>query len=199
MSSLTATSLAPYSVVVLGDVPLSDTQVAALTTWVDGGGNLVAMRPDARLYSLAGISAQSGTVADGYVALNPASEPAAGITTETMQFHGTASRYALAGATSVAGLYTTATANTGLPAVTLRSVGTNGGQVATFAFDLARSVIATRQGNLAWAGPEPRRADPQPVQRPVLRRLVRPTGSTCPRCTCRRPTSSSACSPTSSR
>ena len=69
-----------------------------------------------------------------------------------MQFHGTAGRYALAGATSVAGLYTTATANTGLPAVTLRSVGANGGQVATFAFDLARSVIATRQGNLAWAG-----------------------------------------------
>ena len=152
MSSLTAASLAPYSMVVLGDVPLSDAQVAALTTWVNAGGNLVAMRPDARLYSLAGISAQSGTVVDGYVALNPASEPAAGITTETMQFHGTASRYALSGATTVAGLYTTATANTNLPAVTLRSVGTSGGQVATFAFDLARSVIATRQGNLAWAG-----------------------------------------------
>ena len=55
------------------------------------------MRPDARLYSLAGLSAQSGTVADGYVALNPASEPAPGITTETMQFHGTANRYALSG------------------------------------------------------------------------------------------------------
>ena len=36
--------------------------------------------------------------------------------------------------------------------MTLRSVGSNGGQVATFAYDLARSVIATRQGNLAWAG-----------------------------------------------
>ncbi len=150
--SLTAASLTSYAMVVLGDVLLSDTQVAALTAWVESGGNLVAMRPDARLYSLAGISAQSGTVVDGYVGLNPASEPAAGITTETMQFHGTASRYALAGASSVAGLYSTATASTGLPAVTLRSVGTNGGQVATFAFDLARSVIATRQGNIAWAG-----------------------------------------------
>ena len=76
VSSLTAATLAPYSMVVLGDVPLSDPQVAALTAWVNAGGNLVAMRPDARLYSLAGISAQSGTVADGYVALNPASEPA---------------------------------------------------------------------------------------------------------------------------
>ena len=52
----------------------------------------------------------------------------------------------------MATLYSDATTSTGLPAVTLRSVGSNGGQVATFAFDLARSVIATRQGNLAWAG-----------------------------------------------
>ena len=110
------------------------------------------MRPDSRLYGLAGITAQAGTVTDGYVAVNAAVEPGAGITTDTMQFHGTANRYTLNGATTVATLYSTATTSTGLPAVTLRSVGTNGGQVATFAFDLARSVIATRQGNLAWAG-----------------------------------------------
>ena len=40
------------------------------------------------------------------------------------------------------------------PAVTLRSVGTSGGQAAAFMYDLARSVVYTRQGNPAWAGQE---------------------------------------------
>ncbi len=37
-------------------------------------------------------------------------------------------------------------------AVTLRSVGGAGGQVAAFTYDLARSVVWTRQGNPAWVG-----------------------------------------------
>ena len=36
----------------------------------------------------------------------------------------------------------------------MRSVGPNGGQAAAFSYDLARSVIYTRQGNPAWAGDE---------------------------------------------
>ena len=54
----------------------------------------------------------------------------------------------------MATLYTTATAATTSPAVTLRSVGTSGGQAAAFTYDLARSVVYTRQGNPAWAGQE---------------------------------------------
>ena len=38
--------------------------------------------------------------------------------------------------------------------MTLRSVGANGGQAAAFTYDLARSVVYTRQGNPAWAGQE---------------------------------------------
>jgi hypothetical protein len=38
--------------------------------------------------------------------------------------------------------------------VTLRSVGTSGGQAAAFTYDLGRSVVYTRQGNPAWAGQE---------------------------------------------
>ena len=34
----------------------------------------------------------------------------------------------------------------------MKSVGTNGGQAAAFTYDLARSVVYTRQGNPAWAG-----------------------------------------------
>ena len=40
VSTLTATTLAPYAVVVLGDVALTDAQVTALTDWVNAGGNL---------------------------------------------------------------------------------------------------------------------------------------------------------------
>ena len=38
--------------------------------------------------------------------------------------------------------------------MTLRSVGSSGGQAAAFTYDLARSVVYTRQGNPAWAGQE---------------------------------------------
>jgi hypothetical protein len=151
-TNLSATTLAAYDVVVLGDVAITDAQVTALTSWVNAGGNLILMRPDPRLLSLAGLTAQSGTVSNGYLAVDASTQPGAGITTDTMQFHGTANRYSLNGATTVATLYTTATASTGQPAVSLRSVGSNGGQVAAFAFDLAQSVIQTRQGNPAWAG-----------------------------------------------
>ena len=72
----------------------------------------------------------------------------------TIQFHGTADRYTLNGATAVATLYSNATTATANPAVTLRSVGSSGGQAAAFTYDLARSVVYTRQGNPAWAGQE---------------------------------------------
>ena len=36
--------------------------------------------------------------------------------------------------------------------MTIRNVGPNGGQAAAFAYDLAKSIIYTRQGNPAWSG-----------------------------------------------
>ena len=92
------------------------------------------------------------TLANAYLLVTTASGPGAGIVNQTIQFHGTADRYTLTGATSVATLYSNATTATANPAVTLRSVGTNGGQAAAFTYDLARSVVYTRQGNPAWAG-----------------------------------------------
>jgi hypothetical protein len=112
------------------------------------------MRPDAQLDGLLGIAPASGSVLDGYVGVNTAQEAAAGITSQTMQFHGTADRYNLSGASTVATLYSDAATATSNPAVTLNSVGSNGGQAAAFSYDLARSVVLTRQGNPAWAGQE---------------------------------------------
>ena len=84
--------------------------------------------------------------------MNTASGPGFGITNQTIQYHGPADLYTLNGATSLATLYSNAATATSNPAVTLRSVGTNGGEAAAFTYDLASSIVLTRQGNPAWAG-----------------------------------------------
>ena len=117
-----------------------------------GGGNLIAMRPDPQLAGLLGLTDIGSDLSEGYIQVDTGSSPGAGIVGETMQFHGTADRYDATGATTVATLYSNATTATSNPAVTLRSVGVNGGQAAAFTYDLARSVVYTRQGNPAWAG-----------------------------------------------
>jgi chitodextrinase len=151
---VTPAVLAGFDSVVLGEMPVSAAQADMLSGFVNGGGNLVAMRPDNRLSGLLGLAPGGPALSEGYLAVDTSGGPGAGITGETMQFHGTADRYSLDGATAVATLYSSATSATGNPAVTIRSVGSNGGQAVAFTYDLARSVVYTRQGNPAWAGQE---------------------------------------------
>jgi hypothetical protein len=152
VSQLSASQLAGEDVVLLAEVPIGTSQVTALTDFVNAGGSLIAMRPDPKLAGLLGVTRGTGSRSDAYLAVDPAVPGAAGVTTDTMQYHGTADVYSLNGAAAVARLYSDATTPTADPAVTVRSVGTDGGEAAAFTFDLARSVIATRQGNLAWTG-----------------------------------------------
>ncbi len=149
---LSASLLSSFDVVVLGEAPLTSLQVTALTNWVNGGGNLIAMRQDKQLAGLLGLNDAGTTLANAYMRADTSQPPGAGIVNATMQYHGTADRYTLAGARAVATLYSNATTSTANPAVTLRSVGGSGGEAAAFTFDLARSVVYTRQGNPAWAG-----------------------------------------------
>ena len=160
IATVSAATLAAYDVVLLAPMPLDAAQVTMLTSWVTAGGNLIAMRPDVQLAPLLGLSPAGGTLADAYLLVNTASGPGAGIVGQTIQFHGTADRYALGGATAVATLYSAPATPTSNPAVTLRSVGAQGGQAAAFTFDLARSVVFTRQGNPAWVGQERDGQDP---------------------------------------
>jgi hypothetical protein len=164
VASVTPATLASYDVAVLGSMPLTPAQVTMLTDWVDAGGNLIAYKPDPQLASLLGLTSAGGAVSDDYLRVNTAQAPGAGITSETMQFHGIADLYNLNGATSVATLYSDAATETTHPAVTLRSVGSNGGQAAAFTYDLAKSIVYTRQGNPAWAAQE-RDGDEQNVIR----------------------------------
>ena len=76
---------------------------------------------------------------------------------DTIQFHGAADIYADDSTSSgeteeVAALYEDATTSASAPAVLLKRVGA--GNAAVFAYDLARSVVYTRQGNPAWSGME---------------------------------------------
>jgi flagellar hook capping protein FlgD len=150
VSSLSASALNSHDTVILAAPGVTDAQVSLLTNWVQSGGNLIAMRPDPKLAPLLGLSAPSGILSEGNLRLDTGSAPGAGITSSVLQYHGAADLYALAGARAVATLYSGVSTPTSSPAVSLRDVGT--GHAAAFTFDLARSVVATRQGNIAWVG-----------------------------------------------
>jgi len=152
-SLLSSSFLAPFDVVILGDTSLTAAQVTTLTNWVNGGGHLIALHPDKQLAGLLGLTDAGSTLSNAYLKVNTTvGTPGAGIVGQTIQYHGSADRYNLNGATAVATLYSNATTATANPAVTLRSVGSNGGAAAAFTYDLAKSVILTRQGNPAWEG-----------------------------------------------
>ena len=146
--------LANYDVIILGEMALNSVQITMLSDWVTDGGNMIAMRPDKQLAGLLGLTDASSTLSNAYVQVDTTADPGLGIVNETIQYHGTADLYNLNGAISIATLYSDASTATPNPAVTLRAVGSNGGQAAAFAYDLARSVVYTRQGNPAWAGQE---------------------------------------------
>jgi hypothetical protein len=154
--------LAGHDTVVLARASLTQDQVDALTAWVRAGGNLIAMQPDKNLAPLLGLADAGGTVANGNLQIDTTQAPGKGLTSSPLQFHGSADLYALAGARAVATL-----APGGRPAVSLNSVGA--GHAAAFAYDLARSVVYTRQGNPSWAGDNRDHVaylpDPDPVVR----------------------------------
>jgi hypothetical protein len=154
LSLVTPSVLNGFDEVVLGDVPVSPAQAITLTNWVNAGGKLIALHPDKDLAGLLGLIDLGATTSNAYIKVDTtAGTPGAGIVGQTIQYHGAADRYMLGSGTSeIAALYTTASQDSTSPAVTTRSVGVNGGQAAAFVYDLARSVVYTRQGNPAWAG-----------------------------------------------
>ncbi|MCW2955651.1 MAG: hypothetical protein JWO69_520 [Thermoleophilia bacterium] len=142
------TSLAPYETIVL-DAPVDTTQVAALTAFVTGGGTLVAIHPDPDLDALLGVSRAGTQLDEGYLDIDSTTQPGAGLYTNTMQYHGSALELTpLTGTTTVANLFSDLTTPTAFAAVTRRQVGR--GVAVAIAYDLPASIIAMRQGNIAW-------------------------------------------------
>ena len=109
LSTITPAELNAYDVVILGETGLGGGQVTMFSEWVQQGGNLIAMRPDPQLAGLLGLEATPNSLSNGYLKVNTAGGPGAGIVNQTIQFHGTADRYTLSGAEAIATLFPTQT------------------------------------------------------------------------------------------
>jgi hypothetical protein len=155
ISEASPAQLSNHDVIILAEMLVTDAQVTMLTNWVNAGGTLIAMRPESRLHALMGISPTGNVLSEGYQLFNTSQGPGVGLVGETIQFHGTADLFTVTAGTDVlATLYTDANIPTTHPAATRRNVGSNGGQAVMFAYDVARSIVYTRQGNPSWSGQE---------------------------------------------
>src|SRR5262249_426774 len=149
LSATTSSSLSNFSLVVLAETPLPASQATMFSSYVAGGGRLIAMRPDAQLLPTLGLSANSSSTTEGYLSMNAGSATGLGFPATTLPFHGTAANFvANTGATTLATLYSNQTTATAYPAVV------QSGKTVTWAYDLARSVLYARQGDPANAGVE---------------------------------------------
>jgi hypothetical protein len=152
ISAVDMHALNNYDVIILGEMTVTAAQVALFTNWVNAGGTLIVFKPQALFAPLLGIAPAKSTISDKYLLVNTAPGPGAGIVDQTIQFHGSADLHILNGATNLATLYSSASTSTNYPAITTINVGVNGGKAIAFTYDLAKSIIYTRQGNPEWAG-----------------------------------------------
>lgn len=152
LSALSSAFLGRFAAILLAEGSLDSGQRELLEAYVAGGGRLIAMRPDASLAALLGVERAGGATQQGYIRIEAGHPASQGMPGEALQFHGEADHYRLAGAETIAWLADGAGAQSAFPAVTVSRFGA--GQAALWAFDLARSVALTRQGNPAWANQE---------------------------------------------
>jgi hypothetical protein len=153
---ITAKQLAKHltktDIVLLASRTVPPPIAAQLEAWVKAGGGLIAMRPGPELAALTGLTTVERTVESAYLLPDRDQEPSRGLTHRTLQIHGPADVHATEGLTVLAHLYADASRPLGAPAVAMRPFGN--GRVASFAYDLAGSVVKTRQGNPAWVNQE---------------------------------------------
>ena len=101
LNNLTSSQLTQYDLAILAQTPLRSAQASMLSTYVSGGGALLAMRPDPQIASLFGLGPSAGTLSTGYLQIKTTATfngvmPGLGLTPATLQIHGDTDRYALA-------------------------------------------------------------------------------------------------------
>lgn len=149
-ADLTPDVLAAAQVVLFAERSLPRAVVGDLERFVAQGGRVIAMRPDPTLAPLFGVVALGTSAASGVLdvtSLGNDPHPPTGL-----QFHGVADHYRVVGAQTLAWIRHASPGSDRSPAITLRQFGK--GWVSLWAFDLATSVVLTRQGNAARAGQE---------------------------------------------
>ena len=162
LAQVSAADLAKHDLALVGEMPIDDGHIRMLADWVRGGGNLVTMRPPKRLAESLGLSVatSAGDTSEdggpvqhsGYLKISSKVPASAGMVQWAIQFHGDADRYVAGKAVVLATLYSDGKTATEFPAVSSMQVGS--GNAIVFSYDLARSVVYTRQGNPDWSGIE---------------------------------------------
>jgi hypothetical protein len=154
LDAVTLGGLRECDAVIVSKTPLTDAEASLFRDYVLEGGNLVAMRPDAKLDDLFGIARSEGTTTEGYVKIEGDPAIAGGLETATsLKMHGDSDHFREGkDAVRVASLHGSDDGNTGFAAVLRASRGK--GNAAAFSYDLAKCIVYLRQGNPAWAGQE---------------------------------------------
>lgn len=149
LRDLSAAALDGHAVVLLSGTPDSEA-MSQLRGWVESGGQLITMRPEGELADLAGHSPTGDSVTNGSLWADGSSTAGRELASTPIAVHAPARVIREADDTEVVARLTKEDRSS--VAVTMRSVGSAGGNVAAFTFDLAQSVVLTRQGNPRWAG-----------------------------------------------
>jgi hypothetical protein len=149
---ITKAYLEKFDLVILAETNVGPSEKELLTSYVENGGNLIAFRPDRKLCELFGITPVEGIINEGYIGINSNAEQSNGLPAATMQFHGSADKYAINSAKIVADLYSDRDSATGFPGVVSNDFGK--GHTVAFLYNLPKSIVYTRQGNPEFAGME---------------------------------------------
>ena len=144
--------LKKFNIIILAENSLTAKLHSMLTSYVREGGNLIAFRPDKKLSHVFGVDDTTGTINDGYIAINTNEDIGKGLIPESLQFHGEADMYNLKGGKKLAALHKDSTTKTEFPAVVLNDFGR--GHAIAFVYNLPQSIVYTRQGNYRNAGKE---------------------------------------------
>ncbi|MEM8531295.1 MAG: hypothetical protein AAGF95_10660 [Chloroflexota bacterium] len=167
IDTVTGSMLTAYQAVLVAEMPLTPTEATLFTQYVDNGGNLIVMRPNAHLDALCGWHAQTGVVNTGYryIDIDTSTSIGAGLPDERLQFYGVADKHTLITDTvEIASLHDSANGGTVGTAISLRPSTPSRGAVVCWAYDLATSVAYARQG-------DPDRADVDSDGDSVLRTI----------------------------
>src|SRR5262249_54402444 len=108
LGSVNAGQLTSHRVVILAESSLSGVQASLFTDYVNGGGYLIAIRPDSQIADLFGLTTYNSFQTNGYLKM-PGSGPSQGLSTATLQIHEATDLYSTSGTVTIAEFYSDAT------------------------------------------------------------------------------------------
>lgn len=152
LSELDFGSLSERDVVILSSGTLNQEQADKFSRYVFNGGGLIVMSPEPALLSVLGLKDEQMNADQNYVVTDSDHPLTLGIDSASMQFHGTAKNFLLDSAEAIAWFCDKSGNVKYYPAVSLNQYGE--GWACAWMYDLADSVVLTRQGNPAWANQE---------------------------------------------